>query len=273
MSTDKRFYRRSALRLKIGAKYFIMKRRVKWFVNKKIYSKNRCKELLKYRIFNHKTPLLRKLKDVDMWMQYNKVNNLRIAIENLDGVIIRPGEVFSYWKLIGRPTKSKGYKEGMSLINGTVKSTVGGGLCQLSNLIYWMTLHTPLKVIERYRHGFDYFPDSNRTQPFGSGATCSYNYIDLQIKNITDEEYQLCLKLDDTHLIGEWRSTNSIDYKYEVYEKNHKITHEFWGDYLRHNIIFRKVYDLSNNQIGDEFVTENHAVMVYSPFLAEKAGA
>ena len=49
----------------------------------------------------------------------------------------------------------------------------GGGLCQLSNLIYWMTLHTPLTITERYRHSYDVFPDSNRTQPFGSGEPAS----------------------------------------------------------------------------------------------------
>ena len=58
----------------------------------------------------------------------------------------------------------------MLLKNGTVQYGCGGGLCQLSNLIFWMTLHTPLEVKERHRHGYDVFPDSNRTQPFGSGA-------------------------------------------------------------------------------------------------------
>ena len=62
--------------------------------------------------------------------------------------------------------------EGMILRNGRVASGVGGGLCQMTNLLYWMTLHTPLTVTERWRHGYDVFPDSNRTQPFGSGATC-----------------------------------------------------------------------------------------------------
>ena len=53
------------------------------------------------------------------------------------------------------------------------KMSLGGGLCQLSNLIYWMTLHTPLTITERYRHSYDVFPDSNRTQSFGSGEPAS----------------------------------------------------------------------------------------------------
>lgn len=49
-----------------------------------------------------------------------------------------------------------------------------------------MTIHTPLTVVERWRHTYDVFPDNNRTQPFASGATCAYPALDLQIENRTD---------------------------------------------------------------------------------------
>jgi len=204
-----------------------------------------------------------------MWLQHNKVKNLRIAARQINGILIHPGETFSYWKLIGNTTKRKGYVEGMNLFYGQVVTGVGGGLCQLSNLIYWMTLHTPLTVTERYRHSYDVFPDVKRNQPFGSGATCAYNYLDLQIKNDTEQIYQLNVYLTDTHLVGEWRSDLPATRSYEVYERKHWITLEYWGGYVRHNTIHRKVYDLDQNIIDDEFVTENHAIMMYPPFLAE----
>ena len=47
---------------------------------------------------------------------------------------------------------------------------MGGGLCQLANLLYWMALHTPLAVVERHHHSFDPFPDENRTLPSGRAA-------------------------------------------------------------------------------------------------------
>ena len=97
---------------------------------------------------SHQTPLLRQLKDVDMVLQYNKITNLKLAVNKLDGMVLRPGEVLSYWMCIGRTTKRKGYLEGMILQSGTFRAGVGGGLCQLSNLIYWMTLHTLLTVLE-----------------------------------------------------------------------------------------------------------------------------
>ena len=113
-----------------------------------------------YLVFTHKTPLFRQLKDVEMWLQHNKVKNLEIASQKINGILIKPGETFSYWRLIGKPTKRKGYVDGMILFYGKIMTGIGGGLCQLSNLIYWMTLHSPLTVTERYRHSYDVFPDS-----------------------------------------------------------------------------------------------------------------
>jgi vancomycin resistance protein VanW len=222
-------------------------------------------------VFKHQTPLLRQLKDVDMRLQHNKIINLEVALRRLNGIVVYPGETFSYWRLIGKPTKRKGYYEGMVLFYGSFRKGVGGGICQLSNLLYWITLHTPLKVTERHRHSYDVFPDANRTQPFGSGATCAFNYLDLQIYNPTIHPYQLHVYLTDSHLVGEWRSVHAPIQTYEIYEKEHKITLEYWGGYVRHNLIYRRVYNHQQKMIDDEYVTENHAIMMYQPFLSESA--
>ncbi|NLL04299.1 MAG: VanW family protein [Clostridiaceae bacterium] len=259
--------KRSLLRRIAGKLWYTYSRYFEWYFGSKKYCKKKDNNTLTYSVFRHKTPLLRKLKDVEMWMQYNKIVNLRLASDCLNGVIIYPGETFSYWKLIGKPSKKKKYKEGMVLYNGGFKPGIGGGLCQLSNLIYWMTLHTPLTVTERHRHSYDVFPDSNRQLPFGSGATCVYNYRDLQIYNGTDQPFQLIVYLDNEYLYGEWRAAKEIDYSYEVYERNHIITHEYWGGYLRHNEIARKVYSKNGELLLDEYITENHALMMYQPFL------
>lgn len=203
-----------------------------------------------------------------MLLQYNKVHNLNLAIPKLNGLILRPGETMSYWRLIGSPPKKNGYLPGMELHEGGFRPGYGGGLCQLSNLIYWMTLHTPLTVTERYRHQYDVFPDADRTQPFGSGATCAYNYVDLQIQNETQQTYCLHLYLTETHLVGEWRADEPDSRTDEVYERHHCFTQESWGGYIRHNQIWRKVY-VQGELIDDQFVTENHALMMYSPLLAE----
>lgn len=261
--------RRSSLRIYFGKKYYRMRRYWDWYFSSKTYALQQDDSRLPFQIFTHQTPLLRQLKDVDMWLQHNKVKNLAIAAERINGIVIRPGETFSYWRSIGSTSKRKGYVDGMILFYGKVTTGTGGGLCQLSNLIYWMTLHSPLTVTERYRHSYDVFPDAKRSQPFGSGATCAYNYLDLQIKNETNQNFQLVVYLTDTHLVGEWRAAHPPTAKYEVYEQEHWISRANWGGYVRHNTIYRKMYNLDNQLIADEFITDNHAIMMYEPLLPE----
>lgn len=258
---------RSGIRARMGKLFYTYKRYLFWYFGSDNDAKDQKEKTLKYQIYTHKTPLYRKLRNVEMWLQYNKVENLKIALMQIDGLLVKPGETFSYWKTIGRPTYSKGYKDGMVLHYGQFKPGVGGGLCQLSNMIYWMALHTPLTVVERHRHSFDVFPDANRTQPFGSGATCVYNYRDLRIKNNTNENYQISIKIDGDDLVGTIYSNKEKYLKFEMYEKDHKISHQYWGGYIRHNEIRRKVRALSGDVIDDLHVCSNDALMMYEPFL------
>jgi vancomycin resistance protein VanW len=102
-------------------------------------------------------------------LQRNKVVNLRLAAARVDSVLIRPGETFSFNKVVGSCTRRKGYVEGMRLSNGEARAGVGGGICQLANLLPWMVLHSPLTVVERSEHSFDPFPDKGRVLPWGVG--------------------------------------------------------------------------------------------------------
>lgn len=262
--------KRSKYRLIVGKIYYTLSRYLLWNSGKYKFAYHKIPSLLYYEYFYHKTPLIRELKDVDMRYQYNKIINLKIAVKKIDGILIKPGETFSYWKLVGRPTAKKGYVPGMVLYCGSYTTGIGGGLCQLSNLIYWMTLHTPLTIVERYRHSFDVFPDSNRTQPFGSGATCVYPYRDLMIKNDTKSDFQLRINVGQTYLEGRWLSNNKPIYKYEVIEKNHQFKGEYWGGFSRHNKLYRKWYTIEGEFIDEEYITENHALMMYSPFIETK---
>lgn len=260
---------RGAARLFLGKMYYTLRRYALWLSGRYDFVRRGSGPALPNVVFSHSTPLLRKLKDVDMVLQYNKIENLNIAVPRINGVTLYPGQTLSYWRLIGRPTRRKGYKAGMILKNGGFTAGTGGGLCQLSNLIYWLTLHTPLTVVERHRHSYDVFPDANRTQPFGSGATCFYNYGDLMIKNETEAVFQLQVAVTGRDLTGAWLCDRPAEYRYEVYERAHRMQSEFWGGFSRHNLIFRRKYDLDGVLIEDEYVTENHALMMYTPFLEQ----
>ncbi|MCG6150694.1 VanW family protein [Leptospira bandrabouensis] len=267
---------RGHLRLFFGKIYFQWKRYLIWFWEHKSFATKRVlpietKEKYPISIYKHASPIYRKLKDVPMYLQENKIVNLNIAISKLDGIILEPNQVFSFWYLVGKPTRRKGYLPGMQLRNGSFIERTGGGLCQMANLIYWMTLHSPLEVKERWRHSFDIFPDSNRTLPFGSGATLSYNYIDLQIKNTTNQPFVLHLWIEDDDLKGEWLTDLEFPYFYQVYESYHGFHAEPWGGYTRRNVIRRKKISKDTKEIlKDELVTENTAWMMYEPLLESK---
>lgn len=263
---------RSAWRFRLGGLYFQTKRYVSWFKPGQRYTKTRFApdhraHAFPHVIVQHRTPLYRQLQNVDTWLQSNKVNNLTLAAACLDGVVLAPGETLSVWRLVGRPSRQKGYLPGMILVNGTMKIGTGGGLCQLSNLIYWMTLHTSLTVTERYRHQYDVFPDASRTLPFGSGATISYNYIDLQISNHTTRTYCLDLNLTNDHLMGQWLADTAEACNYEVFEQAHRITHHGGETFIRHNALWRRVVTAVGGDTYDEYITENHALMMYHPLL------
>ncbi len=258
---------RSWLRLRLGKAYYAAKRYALWCSPRYKWARERQSEALPELHFAHQTPLLRKLRGEEMVWQENKVVNLRLVAERLDGLILHPGETMSYWRLIGKPSRRKGYREGMVLFLGCIGGDIGGGLCQMSNLIFWMTLHTPLTVVERYRHSHDVFPDANRTQPFGSGATCAYPHRDLMIRNDTDQIFQLRVWVGEHYLHGQWRSAAPPEERYEIVEKDACIRQMSWGGYVRHNALWRRVYDREGWLLREEPLLTNDAIMMYSPLL------
>lgn len=259
--------KRGVVRKYLSREFYIIKRHINWYINRNKYAEVKIKSKLNYSIIKHRSFLLRPLKNVDMYLQHNKVSNLRLAIQKLDKLIIKPGQLFSVWKLVGRPTILKGYLDGLVLNNGNIEKGIGGGLCQLGNLLYWMALHTPLSIVERWRHSYDVFPDINRTIPFACGATLSHNYIDLQIQNNTSETFQINLWLDDEYLNGEITCDKELNFHYDIFETDHMFHHQWWGGYTRHNKIWRKITNLETKEISEEFVSENSAIVMYSPLL------
>ena len=139
--------------------------------------------------------------------------------------------------------------------------------------MYWMTLHTPLTVEERWRHNYDVFPDSSRTQPFGGGATCAWPVLDLQLENRTDTSFRLGLEVGAGNLSGTWTANHQVPLRYEVYEAAHVMTNEAPGVFVWRNLLRRRTWRLADEPgqdqpLADELITENHALMRYQPFLS-----
>jgi vancomycin resistance protein VanW len=222
---------------------------------------------LEYIIVTHSTPLIRPLAGLDPRLQHNKIVNLRLAAQSLDGLVLRPGQLLSFWARVGPPIRRRGFVEGLVLKQGGLSVGVGGGLCQATNLLYWMTLHTPLTVAERWRHSYDVFPDQGRTQPFGSGATCAWPALDLQIANDTNAPYALSIRVTETDLQGSWTSSRPANCDFRVEERAHRITHDAPGLYVRHNELWRIATDRCSGGESEQLIAVNDAYMMYSPLL------
>lgn len=221
---------------------------------------------LAYRVKKHQSRLIRKLGDSDLTWQHNKIINLKIAAQAISGIVIHPKQTFSFCQLVGRPTVKKGYVEGMELSFGKARGGIGGGICQIANMIHWLVLHSPLQVVQRSQHSFDPFPDNGCVLPFGSGAAVFYNYIDYQFYNPTEHHFQINLWFSDKNLEGELRCNHDLNYVYHVYEQNHKFI-KIAQAYYRQNEIWRKQCEKykSGEIIKTECISKNFARVMYTP--------
>ncbi len=217
-------------------------RRLSWALSSRDYSHERQPDnRLTFRYLKHTSKLIRRLGDSDIQLQHNKIINLHIAVSATNGVIIGPKQYFSFCQCVGKPTAKRGFVLGMELSRGEARSGIGGGICQLSNMIHWLALHSPLQVIERANHSFDPFPDEGRVLPFGSGAAIFYNYIDLVLYNPTEQAFQLILTVEDKQLSGELLCEQEREVNYHVYEKNHRFSQQN-GTVYRENEIWQDIH-------------------------------
>lgn len=212
---------------------------------------------------SHSSILIRKLHGVDLRLQENKVTNIKLACNKINGIVIHPGEVFSFWHTLGEATEKKGYKEGLVISSGKMISGIGGGLCQMANMIHWLVLNSPLTVTELHHHSDALFPDERRRVPFGTGTSVCYNNIDYRFQNTTDQNVQILVWVENGELCGELRSEKPFPNRYKLVEENNHFRKE--GDtYYRISQVYRLVIDRETNQeIDKELILDNHSKVMY----------
>jgi vancomycin resistance protein VanW len=249
----------------VAVRYHRARRRLEWLRSDTAFAHTLQRDDLPVRVKRHKSLLLRQLGETEMWMQHNKVTNLKLACAQVDGLLIRPGETFSFNKLVGNATRRKGYLKGMRLSNGQARPGIGGGICQLANLLHWMVLHSPLTVTQRSTHSFDPFPDNGRVLPWGVGCSIVYNYVDLQFRNDTDQTFQLRVGVGDRYLEGEILADETTPASYRVFAHGERF-YRAGAEYFRRNEIWRTLIDRrTGTRLGDELIRENVALVKYIP--------
>ena len=189
---------------------------LKMHFDKNKYAKERAAELLPHAVYDSSSLLLNESSGFDMKFQRNKVHNLKLAAKTLDGILILPGETFSFWQLVRWADRQEPYKDGLVSVNGKITGSYGGGLCQLSNLLFWLFLHTPLTILERHGHTVQSFPSTTKELPEGTDATVSEGWLDLKVRNDTDNTFQIILRFDEEYMYGKILSQNPVETTYTV---------------------------------------------------------
>ena len=251
-----------AYRLSVGKERCL--RRIADSFSRQPFARVRQETPLPVRVYAHNSLIRRRLGNTRLDLQDNKAVNLALAAPRVSGVLIRPGEVFSFWELVLKHTAAKGYKAGLTIVGGNTREGIGGGLCQFTNLIHWMVLHTPLTVVEHHHHdGLDLFPDYNRQVPFGTGTSIFYNYLDYRFRNDTTTTYQLIVYVTDTHLCGELRADTALPVKYHIAAEGERFVRQD-GQVFREGQVFRTCVDKRTGcTLSRELLRENHARVMY----------
>ena len=118
---------------------------------------------------------------------YSRAKNVKLALEKLNGVVVMPGEVFSYNKTLGKRTVEAGFDYAAGYSGGKVVPMLGGGICQVSSTLYDAVVYANLNIVERHNHMF-------QTQYIGAGrdATVVYGSLDFKFEN--NREYPIMIK-------------------------------------------------------------------------------
>lgn len=168
-----------------------------------------------------------------------KKNNLSIAAEILNGVMIGPGQIFSFWHLVGNPSLKKGYRKSRSIKGNQLQEETGGGLCQLSGLVYYLALHSGMTILERHPHSLDIYREEERFTPLGSDATVVYGYKDLRLMNPYHFALSFKFQVSDNAITGqlfsEWpMEPNEVEFEYTNQNGSTEVQTRICKDGLSH---------------------------------------
>jgi vancomycin resistance protein VanW len=200
--------------------------------------------LRKGKSFSVQLELTQPIKKTDF--SKNKIHNLTLAAQSINDLEIEPQQIFSLWALIGAPTQARGYLPGRSLVNQRLQAEYGGGLCQLSGLLYHLAITAGLTILERHSHSVDLYTDETRFALLGSDATVVYGYKDFRFRNSLDQPICVRILVGDDFVTGQLCGERAIaQYKIEFIAQTspHGITVEA----VRHSLEDTKVLSLGQS--------------------------
>jgi vancomycin resistance protein YoaR len=121
----------------------------------------------------------------------NRIHNVHLMADFIDGTIVKPGEVFSFNDVVGPRTADRGFLEGQEIIGSLVLPSIGGGVCQTATTLFNDAFELGLPILERVNHNL-YLAH----YPLGRDATVSWGGPDFKFKN--DMKHALLIKASYT---------------------------------------------------------------------------
>lgn len=246
----------------------ICKRHIKNLTGKEKFAQDKQPEKLPNVVWSITSGLIKRAPGIDPELQQNKAVNIALASQQIDHLIIHPGETFSFWKTVGKTSRRKGYRDGRVIVGNRLQPGTGGGLCNLSNTLHQLVLHSPLTVTELWKHSDALAPDEGERHPFSTGTSVSYNNIDYRFRNDFHQDVQLCTRVEGETLYAELRSEREFPRYYKITEEDHHFSKEDDGNYYRISKIYRETYDRKTDQlIRKELIWDNHSMVMFDPAL------
>ena len=228
------------------------------------YSWRKSEERLGHSCYHWESEIINPNTGHDIQYQHNKEHNLRLACETLDGLLIRPGETFSFWQRVRYAEEREAYRNGLSQVDGKIVYTKGGGLCQLSNELFWCFLHTPLTIVERHPHAVQEFPEAFKGKPIGTDAAVSEGWLDLKLRNDTSATYQIAAAVCDGRLIIELQCDRPVWDEYEIYTRDVRYVTKQGGTY-QYAKLYRRIWDRRRSELPrmEHWLYENRTKIGY----------
>lgn len=236
---------------------------LKMALDKNKYAKDK-KELYSNVMYELSYDMINEGSGYDIEYQYNKADNMRISTKSIDGLVIHPGETFSVWKSLGYINKRNGYKKGLCIIDGKIEAVYGGGLCLLSDVLYYAFLHSPLEIIERHSHKVDSFPVPTDSIPFGVDSTISEGWLDLKVKNNEDFDIQINIYCtEDNRVITKLLTEKEYKYNYKITTEEERFVRKN-GHIYHENKVYKNIYE-NDKLINKELILDNSYLVKYEP--------
>lgn len=253
----------------ISVRKQIIVRHIHNFLHKENYATTRQEAPMPALIHAYSCNMIKRGPGIDLKLQVNKAENIRLACKRMNQLVIRPGESFSFWHYVGKTSRKNGFAEGRVIVNGKLVAGTGGGLCNLANAIHLLAMHSPLTMTELHHHSDALAPDPDgKRTPYSAGTSVNYNYLDLRFRNDTGQPVQLLAWCEGDELHAELRTTQEYPYTYRIVEEDHHFQKSESGQYYRLSKIYRETIARPTGEVvKKELKWDNRSKVMFDPSL------